>query len=114
MMRPLLHFSRSPSCVRLAISSRSHSANSSCIASPKRLPVSSRATSFTPSSPEILVPQKPVEPGPEQPVALLGKHDVYGPTLRQLHHSPQAGPVRIRAAVAVVHGLLYHSVVLTS
>jgi hypothetical protein len=37
--------------VRLAISSRSHSANSSCIASPKRLPVSSRAMSVTPSSP---------------------------------------------------------------
>src|SRR5215217_6405047 len=67
-----------------------------------------------PELPEILVPQKPVEPGPEQPVALLGKHDIYGPTLRQLHHSPQAGPVRIRAAVTVVHGLLDHSIALTS
>ncbi len=30
---------------------------------------------------EVLVPQELVEPRPEEPVTLLGEHDVYGPAL---------------------------------
>jgi hypothetical protein len=51
-----------------------------------------------------------VEPAPEEPVALLGEHGVYCPALRQLHHAPETGSVRVRAAVPVVHGLLDHHV----
>jgi hypothetical protein len=35
-----------------------------------------------PQFPEILIPKEPVEPAPEEPVALLGEHDVYHPALR--------------------------------
>jgi hypothetical protein len=51
-----------------------------------------------------------VEPAPEEPVALLGEHGVYRPALRQLHHAPEAGSVRVRAAVPIVHSLIDHHV----
>jgi hypothetical protein len=63
---------------------------------------------------EILVPQEPVQPGAEEPVSLLGEHNVYGPAPCQLHHTPQTGPRRVRAAVPVVYGFLDHLVALTS
>jgi hypothetical protein len=98
--------------VRLAISSRSHSANSSCIASPKRFAGVVEGDELDPQLPEVLIPKEPVEPAPEEPVVLLGEHDVYRPALRQLHHAPEAGALRVRPAVPVVHGLLDHHVAL--
>src|SRR4028119_1327590 len=99
MTRPLLHFSKSPSWVRLAISCRSHSANSSCIAEPVACIV--QGDQFHPELPEVLVPQEPVETGAEQPVSFLGEHDFHGPGLRQPHHAPQARPMRVSTAAPV-------------